>query len=87
MQSFPNVGPFEPESFIGPLINRRQYDRVLDYIRSGVTEGATLVTGGGRVLRLQLPLVLKIPGQVPAGLVEECPRRGPACLRSSRRSC
>jgi aldehyde dehydrogenase (NAD+) len=48
MDAFPNGGPFEPESFIGPLINQRQYDRVLDYIKSGVDQGATLVTGGGR---------------------------------------
>jgi aldehyde dehydrogenase (NAD+) len=48
MNAFPNGGPFEPESFIGPLINQRQFDRVLDYIRSGVDQGAKLVTGGGR---------------------------------------
>ena len=48
MQSFPNGGPFEEHSFIGPLINQRQYERVLDYIKSGIDEGATLVTGGGR---------------------------------------
>lgn len=48
METFPNGGPFEPESFIGPLINQRQYDRVLAYIRSGIDEGARLVTGGGR---------------------------------------
>jgi len=37
----------EPESEIGPLINRAQATKVLDYIRSGVEEGARLVIGGG----------------------------------------
>src|SRR6202044_2678781 len=33
---------------IGPLISGRQRDRVERYIRIGVEEGASLVTGGGR---------------------------------------
>jgi aldehyde dehydrogenase (NAD+) len=48
MQAIPNGGPFEPESIIGPLINRRQLNRVLGYIESGREQGATLVTGGRR---------------------------------------
>ena len=39
--------PAEPDTFIGPLVAKRQQDRVLDYIRIGQEEGATLVTGGG----------------------------------------
>jgi aldehyde dehydrogenase (NAD+) len=39
--------PAEPDTFIGPLAAKRQQDRVLDYIRVGREEGATLVTGGG----------------------------------------
>jgi betaine-aldehyde dehydrogenase len=31
---------------LGPLVSRRQQERVRDYIRKGVAEGATLVTGG-----------------------------------------
>jgi acyl-CoA reductase-like NAD-dependent aldehyde dehydrogenase len=31
---------------VGPLINEQQYQKVLDYIRIGVDEGARLVTGG-----------------------------------------
>lgn len=38
--------PFEEETFQGPQISKDQYDRVLTYLESGVTEGATLVTGG-----------------------------------------
>ncbi|MCK9894531.1 aldehyde dehydrogenase [Frankia sp. AgB32] len=40
--------PFDPATFIGPLISRRQRDRVLDYIEIGRGEGAVVVTGGGR---------------------------------------
>lgn len=36
---------------LGPLISRRQQQRVLDYIERGRDEGATLVTGGGAVDR------------------------------------
>jgi len=34
---------------VGPLINAEQGERVLDYIRIGLAEGATLVAGGVRV--------------------------------------
>lgn len=38
--------PAAPGTVVGPLVNTRQRDRVRDYIRSGIEEGATLVTGG-----------------------------------------
>jgi aldehyde dehydrogenase (NAD+) len=38
--------PLDPKTNIGPLVSRRQYDKVQELIQSGVTEGATLVTGG-----------------------------------------
>jgi aldehyde dehydrogenase (NAD+) len=38
--------PTDPETQLGPLVNRRQQQRVLDYIRVGGDEGARLVTGG-----------------------------------------
>ncbi|MCK9898293.1 aldehyde dehydrogenase [Frankia sp. AgB32] len=40
--------PFDPTTFIGPLISARQRDRVLGYVDIGRQEGAVLVTGGGR---------------------------------------
>jgi acyl-CoA reductase-like NAD-dependent aldehyde dehydrogenase len=44
-----NVGdPFDGATEMGPLAMGRQLDRVKDFIESGVNEGATLVTGGGR---------------------------------------
>jgi len=38
--------PFADETFQGPQVTKGQYDRVLSYIESGKTEGATLVSGG-----------------------------------------
>jgi len=40
--------PLSATTDIGPLISQRQRDRVERYIRLGVQEGASLVTGGGR---------------------------------------
>jgi aldehyde dehydrogenase (NAD+) len=40
--------PFDPQTQMGPLAMRRQRDRVEGLIATGVDEGATLVTGGGR---------------------------------------
>ena len=45
--------PHEADTAIGPMVSRKQYARVQEYIRAGIEEGATLLTGG--------------PGQ-PAGL-------------------
>ncbi|KAH6971482.1 aldehyde dehydrogenase domain-containing protein [Ilyonectria sp. MPI-CAGE-AT-0026] len=45
-----NVGdPFQEETFQGPQVSQLQYDRVMSYIDSGRTEGATVVTGGSRL--------------------------------------
>jgi acyl-CoA reductase-like NAD-dependent aldehyde dehydrogenase len=38
--------PLEPTSTLGPLVSAAQRERVRSYIRRGVEEGATLVTGG-----------------------------------------
>jgi acyl-CoA reductase-like NAD-dependent aldehyde dehydrogenase len=38
--------PNDPDTQIGPLVSRRQQQRVLDYIRIGEHEGARLVVGG-----------------------------------------
>ncbi len=40
--------PFDPSSQMGPLVASRQRDRVEGYIKRGIDDGATLVTGGGR---------------------------------------
>jgi aldehyde dehydrogenase (NAD(P)+) len=38
--------PFSDETFQGPQVTKTQYDRVMSYIESGKSEGATLATGG-----------------------------------------
>src|ERR1700728_4208175 len=41
--------PFEPKTEQGPQVDQAQFDKVMGYIDSGRSEGATLVCGGGRV--------------------------------------
>lgn len=38
--------PLDPDTQMGPLVNRSQYDKVLGYIALGKAEGAQCVTGG-----------------------------------------
>ena len=46
------VGPgMDPDTDLGPLVSQEQLDRVAGYLALGRSEGATLVTGGGRVER------------------------------------
>ena len=39
--------PLDEATHLGPLVSKAQYDKVLDYMRLGVEEGATLAAGGG----------------------------------------
>jgi aldehyde dehydrogenase (NAD+) len=40
--------PHDPDSELGPLVAKRQRDRVESFIKSGIDEGATVAYGGGR---------------------------------------
>ena len=40
--------PLDPATQIGAIVDRRQTERVMDYIAIGRSEGARLVSGGGR---------------------------------------
>jgi betaine-aldehyde dehydrogenase len=40
--------PMDPETQVGPLVAKRQQERVLGYIAKGKDEGATITTGGGK---------------------------------------
>lgn len=42
---------FDPKTELGPLISNEQRIQVLDYIETGVAEGAELVTGGKKLSR------------------------------------
>ncbi|MBU3870029.1 aldehyde dehydrogenase [Streptomyces sp. 4503] len=41
--------PGDPDTFIGPMIRPDQQERVRNYIRLGIEEGARLVTGGPQI--------------------------------------
>jgi aldehyde dehydrogenase (NAD+) len=47
-RALPVGDPADPAVHMGPLINARQRQRVLDYIEVGKAAGARLVLGGGR---------------------------------------
>ncbi|MFT7577987.1 MAG: aldehyde dehydrogenase (NAD+) [Alphaproteobacteria bacterium] len=38
--------PADTETQMGPVVSKRQWDKIQGYIHSGIKEGATLVTGG-----------------------------------------
>lgn len=38
--------PFDPRTQMGPVVSQRQRERILDYVRIGVAEGARLAAGG-----------------------------------------
>lgn len=40
--------PWVESNELGPIVSQRQYDRVMGYINSAKSEGASLVTGGGQ---------------------------------------
>jgi aldehyde dehydrogenase (NAD+) len=51
-QNFANVrhgDPADPKTYMGPLINERQRDKVDAMVQRAVADGATLVTGGKRL--------------------------------------
>ncbi|MFZ6003432.1 MAG: aldehyde dehydrogenase family protein [Actinomycetota bacterium] len=51
--------PTDPSNLMGPLVSKRQQERVLGYIEQGKREGARLVTGGG------------VPAHLPTGYYVE----------------
>ena len=41
--------PLDPKTYMGPVVNDEQFERVMGYIGIGKDEGAKLVTGGDRI--------------------------------------
>jgi aldehyde dehydrogenase (NAD+) len=41
--------PFDPSTELGPLVDETQFERVMGYVESGRSEGATLGCGGERI--------------------------------------
>ena len=48
-ETFKPGDPFDAETRLGPLVSATQLERVRGYIKKGVDEGATLLTGGGEL--------------------------------------
>jgi aldehyde dehydrogenase (NAD+) len=46
-EAVPYGDPTDPANMMGPVINKRQQERVLGYIEKGKAEGARLLVGGG----------------------------------------
>lgn len=44
--SFKSGNPNDPDTVVGPVVSKKQWDRVQSYIRLGQEEGATLLVGG-----------------------------------------
>ncbi|MCC7123994.1 MAG: aldehyde dehydrogenase family protein [Acidobacteria bacterium] len=53
LSKLPLGDPFDAATRLGPLASAAQRDRVLGYIERGRSEGATLVTGGGRPAQIE----------------------------------
>lgn len=47
-EALPIGVPWVKENDVGPIVSERQFDRIMGFIDSAKTEGATLLTGGGR---------------------------------------
>jgi aldehyde dehydrogenase (NAD+) len=46
MRAFTVGDPADPKTAIGPMVSKRQYERVQSYIRKGIEEGAEVLVGG-----------------------------------------
>jgi len=44
--AFPVGTPADSKTAVGPIVNKRQYERVQSYIRKGIEEGAEVLVGG-----------------------------------------
>ena len=44
--AFPVGDPADPKTAVGPMVSRKQYERVQSYIRKGIEEGAEVLVGG-----------------------------------------
>ena len=46
IHTFPVGNPADPKTAIGPMVSKKQYERVQSYIRKGIEEGAEVLVGG-----------------------------------------
>jgi gamma-glutamyl-gamma-aminobutyraldehyde dehydrogenase len=50
LEAWPVGDPMDPQTKVGPMIERPHMDKVLGYIARGRSEGARVAAGGGRIL-------------------------------------
>ena len=53
MQGVPYGDPNDPANVMGPVVNKSQHEKILNYMKIGQEEGARLVLGGGRPAHLE----------------------------------
>jgi aldehyde dehydrogenase (NAD+) len=46
IHAFPVGDPADPKTAVGPMVSKKQYERVQSYIRKGIEEGAEVLVGG-----------------------------------------
>ena len=46
MRAFTVGDPADPKTSVGPMVSKKQYERVQSYIRKGIEEGAEVLAGG-----------------------------------------
>jgi aldehyde dehydrogenase (NAD+) len=46
MRNYTVGDPSDPNNMVGPMVSRKQYERVESYIRKGIEEGAEVLVGG-----------------------------------------
>jgi aldehyde dehydrogenase (NAD+) len=46
MRAFTVGDPADPKTAVGPMVSKKQYERVQSYIRKGIEEGAEVLVGG-----------------------------------------
>lgn len=66
-KGFPLGDAFSTKAVAGPLISQTQLDRVMGYIASGRSSGATLLTGGARINRPGFFVQPTLFADVPSG--------------------
>jgi aldehyde dehydrogenase (NAD+) len=60
IRAFPVGDPADPKTAIGPMVSKKQFERVQSYIRKGIEEGAEVLVGGeGRPAGLETGYFVK----------------------------
>lgn len=64
--------PFDINTFQGPQVSRQQQEKIQSYIKAGIDEGATVITGGSQDRISHLPSEYKNGFFVPPTIFDNC---------------